>query len=202
MMRNILEVRHDPKLEAVEMGVAYDVKASPQVCVGIKTPDAEMLGRFVTENRETIVNLFLEGELRREAAMLRQKYSKLVDDASREIFGCTVKVPSDACGRCFARDFRLHGESAVRHREGEERGEFPLGLHRPCGERYELRVLHHSFDRQPGTARRPLGGFARFGHEAEHTGFHSRTMDGYGCGGDRHFGGNPYGEVGRWAHGV
>ena len=71
MMRNILEVRHDPKLEAVEMGVAYDVKASPQVCVGIKTPDAEMLGRFVTENRETIVNLFLEGD------------------------GCTVKVPSD-----------------------------------------------------------------------------------------------------------
>ena len=94
-MRNILEVRHDPKLEAVEMGVAYDVKASPQVCVGIKTPDAETLGRFVTENRETIVNLFLEGELRREASMLRKKYSKFVDDASREIFGCTVKVPSD-----------------------------------------------------------------------------------------------------------
>ena len=95
MMRNILEVRCDPKLEAVEMGVAYDVKARPQVCVGIKTPDAETLGRFVTENRETIVNLFLEGELRREASMLRKKYSKLVDDASREIFGCTVKVPSD-----------------------------------------------------------------------------------------------------------
>ncbi len=105
MMRNILEVRRDPGLKTTEMGVAYDVKAAPQVCVGIKTPDAAALGRFVTANRETIVGLFLEGELRREASMLKRKYSKLVDEASRDIFGYTVKVPSDLGKVKKAEDF-------------------------------------------------------------------------------------------------
>lgn len=94
-MRNIVEVRKDPRAGGAEMGVAYDVKAVPQTYVKVKTRDAASLGHFLMTHREQITGLFLDSEMQWETARLKKKYSKVVDAASREIFGYTVKVPAD-----------------------------------------------------------------------------------------------------------
>ncbi|MCD8318083.1 MAG: DUF4837 family protein [Paraprevotella sp.] len=95
LMRNILEVRMDPKANGVEMGAAYNVEAVPQTYVSIKAHDIAALNHFLMTKRDVITGLFTESELKWEAGRLKTKYSKLVDDASRKIFGYTVKVPSD-----------------------------------------------------------------------------------------------------------
>lgn len=94
-MRNIIEVRRDPKADGVEVGVVYDVKAVPQTYVGIKTRDAASLKRFLATRGETVAALFTESEMRWESERLKKKYSKVADEASREIFGCRVRVPAD-----------------------------------------------------------------------------------------------------------
>lgn len=94
-MRNIIEVREDPQADGVEMGVAYNVKAVPQTYVNIKVRDVASLNHFLMTHREQITDLFLASEMQWEAARLKKKYSKIVDDASRELFGYTVKVPAD-----------------------------------------------------------------------------------------------------------
>lgn len=94
-MRNIIEVREDPGVKGVESGVAYNVKAVPQVYVSIKAHDAEALNRFLSEYREQITRYFVEGELGWEAGRLRKNYSKMVDNASRQMFGWTVRTPAE-----------------------------------------------------------------------------------------------------------
>lgn len=94
-MRNIFEVREDTRTGDAEMGVAYNVKAVPQTCVSVKASDAVSLCRFLSSRKEEITGLFLASEMRWETARLEKKYSKVTDDASRELFGCTVKVPAD-----------------------------------------------------------------------------------------------------------
>lgn len=105
MMRNIVEVREDPKVKEVEMGVAYNVKAVPQVYVSVKARDAAALNRFLSEYRDRLTGYFVEGELRWEADRLKRKYSKMVDDASREIFGWSVKTPSEIRSMKKGEDF-------------------------------------------------------------------------------------------------
>ena len=104
-LRNIVEVREDPKVENVEMGVAYNVKAAPQVYVSIKAHDAAALNCFLSEYRERLTGYFVEGELRWEGALLKKKYSAMVDKASREIFGWSVKTPSGIRSMKRAEDF-------------------------------------------------------------------------------------------------
>ena len=104
-LRNIMEVRKDTGLETVKVGVARNVKAVPQTYVSIAAPDVESLDRFLMENRETIAGLFVESELQRETGLLKEKYSKAVDDAMRQAFSWSVKVPSDIAKVKKAEDF-------------------------------------------------------------------------------------------------
>ncbi len=94
-MRNILEVRKNPKVKTAGMVIARNVKAVPQLYVSIATPDVESLNHFLAEKGDEIAGMFVEMELQREQSLLEKKYSKLVDEATRDVFSWSVKVPAD-----------------------------------------------------------------------------------------------------------
>ena len=89
-------------------------------------------------HREQITDLFLASEMQWEAARLKKKYSKIVDDASRELFGYTVKVPADIA-------------------KVKRGGTVYLGFVRPSDTRYELCVLQSSVGRQQHVVDQTVG---------------------------------------------
>ncbi len=63
--------------------------------MSIRGNNAESIGRFLGIERERIRDIFVQSEMKREIGLLKQKHNKAVDEATREIFGYTVKVPAD-----------------------------------------------------------------------------------------------------------
>ena len=104
-MRNIIEVRLDPEADGVEMSLMRNAKAVPQVYLNIKACDAKSLNHFLMTNSDLITSYFLEGELAWEASKLRKKYSKMVDDTLRSMFGCGVRVPAEIGKTKRGKDF-------------------------------------------------------------------------------------------------
>lgn len=94
-MRNILFVKTDPQTKVPRIGVAYDSEASPQICVSVEAGDKQALAEFVGRQKKRIADLFVDSELALETARLKKKYNKEVDQASRQIFGVSVHVPSE-----------------------------------------------------------------------------------------------------------
>lgn len=94
-MRNILFVKTDPQTKVPCIGVAYDSEASPQICVSVEAGDKQTLAEFVGRQKKRIADLFVDSELALETARLKKKYNKEVDQASRQIFGVSVHVPSE-----------------------------------------------------------------------------------------------------------
>ena len=77
------------------MGVAYNVESRTADLCEHQATGCGFAQPFSDDHREQITDLFLASEMQWEVARLKKKYSKVVDDASRELFGYTVKVPAD-----------------------------------------------------------------------------------------------------------
>lgn len=94
-LRNIVFVKVNDSIDNARIGMAYDVEATPQVCMRIDAPDVHSLAQFIGRNKERITDEFVDSELALETARLKKKYNKDVDAASRAIFGYSVNVPVD-----------------------------------------------------------------------------------------------------------
>lgn len=101
------------------VGVAYDVVARPQVEVCVTAPSPHALASLLSRERGTIVDLFVESELRREAAALRKTHSRRTSellreltDSARAVRGGAVRdvcVPSGLNAAKVGRDFLWTG---------------------------------------------------------------------------------------------
>lgn len=94
-MRNILFVKTNPDVKTPRMGLAYDAEATPQICASIEASDNKALAEFIGRQKKRIVDTFVDSELAQETARLKKKYNKDVDQASRQIFGYSIHVPTE-----------------------------------------------------------------------------------------------------------
>lgn len=92
MARNIVipvisEMYSQPKLEA-----ELDTYAAGQVIMNIKAPDSTSFANYVTENKDVIVNYFIEKELERNAQWLKNEIKSPVVRA-QQMFGINIHFP-------------------------------------------------------------------------------------------------------------
>ncbi len=86
-MRNKLYVRIDKKLSKPVLGVTRNAEATPQIEVTLAARDVKELRMIFSQNKQKIVDLFVDSELNIESQRLRKKYSKKVADEVDSIFG-------------------------------------------------------------------------------------------------------------------
>ena len=92
--RNRLVVEINPKgSRQVQVGVARNAVARPQIEVRLSAPTAHELAAYLGANRQRLTDLFVEHELECEAANLRRKHSQMTSDSLRRLSGHTVCVP-------------------------------------------------------------------------------------------------------------
>ncbi|MDD4757944.1 MAG: DUF4837 family protein [Lascolabacillus sp.] len=92
MARNIIipvisEMYSQPKLEA-----ELDTYANGQVIMNIKAPDSISFAEYVTENKDVIINYFIEKELERNAKWLKSEI-KIPVVRAQQMFGINIHFP-------------------------------------------------------------------------------------------------------------
>ena len=92
MARNIIipvisEMYSQPKLEA-----ELDTYANGQVIMNIKAPDSTSFAEYVTENKDVIINYFIEKELERNAKWLKSEI-KIPVVRAQQMFGINIHFP-------------------------------------------------------------------------------------------------------------
>lgn len=107
---NILTADINPKYEKAECGVARDVYARPQLLISLTAPDQASFDQLCHSYRERILDLLNEGELQRERGLLARRYSGLVQQKARQLFGCDLRVPEAINAVKTGKDF-LWGSS-------------------------------------------------------------------------------------------
>lgn len=91
--RNVLKVLVDPTVNDSRAAVQYDVTAQPQIVVTIQAPSDSAMVAYISQNRESIVQVFEKAE--RDRAILSNKtYNNPgIEAAIRTTFGVDMKVP-------------------------------------------------------------------------------------------------------------
>lgn len=91
--RNILITDIDPTMSESKATVQYDLNATPQIVVTVKSPSEESLLEYVSTNREKLLEVFDEAESDR-AVKYAQKFSvKSIDALIKKKFGMEMKIP-------------------------------------------------------------------------------------------------------------
>ncbi len=90
--RNILKVLEDPAVEPA-IGVQYDVAAHPQTVILIQGPDERSLADYISENRDNLLYVLEKSERDRTLEFASKHSEKALDEAIRNEFGITMKVP-------------------------------------------------------------------------------------------------------------
>ncbi len=101
----------DKRLKAPEIGVAYNVKAKPQIEVYVKAPDVESMRELLSERGEFIQQQIMEFQVTRLSSVTQNKYSKKVSEELREVAGYTVKMPTDMVATKRGKDFLWGGSN-------------------------------------------------------------------------------------------
>ncbi|MFI3249169.1 MAG: DUF4837 family protein [Rikenellaceae bacterium] len=103
--RNILVNNIDPKLDQTSATVQYDLYASPQVVVTISGPTEQDITRYVSENREQIVEILNRAERDRAIDYAAKFNVKSLNSLIEDKFGFEMKIPMGYTLRNEGEDF-------------------------------------------------------------------------------------------------
>ena len=84
---------------------AKDVYANPQMILTIQAPNEEEFGKFVEENKKTIVDFFTRAEMNRQITLLEDKHSNFISNKVDSLFGCNIWLPSELTNSKTGEDF-------------------------------------------------------------------------------------------------
>jgi hypothetical protein len=98
LFRNIIivdiqDIYSRPKLKATQ-----DIYASPQTIMTIQSPDEATFEKFVTNNKQVIVDFFTKNEINRQIRNLREDYNKIISEDIQAKFGCNIYMPVELQG--------------------------------------------------------------------------------------------------------
>lgn len=91
--RNILQVLADPSVETTSVGVQYNVTAEPQIVLTLQGPSEKALTDYVSEHRESLVQVINQAERDRAIAFAAQFTEERLRDTIRSKFGIAMNVP-------------------------------------------------------------------------------------------------------------
>ena len=91
--RNRIDVDINPNYEQASAEVQYDVASSPQIVVTLKAPSEGVLTDYLSENRESLVQLFEKTERDRDIAYARNYNEKFIGEQIEKTFGVRMTVP-------------------------------------------------------------------------------------------------------------
>ncbi len=100
----------DAKAQRPRIGVAYDVKARPQIIVQVVAPTVEDMRRWLGAKREDIQRLIWDFQVQRLAAQLRKEHSPRVGEDLQQVAGYSVCAPAAMTATKRGTDF-LWGSS-------------------------------------------------------------------------------------------
>lgn len=92
---NIIKLDINSKYSKAEFQVAHDIYAHPQIVAYLTAPDGKSMTEMVIKRRQQIIDLFVNGELKRERANLHRTYSDKVKREVKRLFNCTLYAPKD-----------------------------------------------------------------------------------------------------------
>ncbi len=102
---NILEVNVKPEIKEPALTVRYDVKAAPQIVVTLQGPDTKSVTDYISENRESVVQVLEMAERDRDVKYAQQFSVESIDKLIFDTFGVEMKVPQGYTVRSEAEDF-------------------------------------------------------------------------------------------------
>lgn len=91
--RNRIDVEINPEFGEASADVQYDVASSPQIVVTLKAPSEQELTAYLSENRESLVQLLEKTERDRDIAYARTYNEKFVGEQIEKTFGVRMTVP-------------------------------------------------------------------------------------------------------------
>lgn len=91
--RNRIDVDIDSAYGQASAEVQYDVASSPQIVVTLKAPSEAALTAYLSENRESLVQLLEKTERDRDIAYARTYNEKFIGEQIEKTFGVRMHVP-------------------------------------------------------------------------------------------------------------
>lgn len=92
---NILHIDVNPKYTKESFKVTHDIYAHPQTVAYLTAPDGRAMADMVIKKQHQIIDLFVNEELKKERANLKQTYSDKVKRQVKQQFGCDLYVPKE-----------------------------------------------------------------------------------------------------------
>lgn len=77
---------------------AKDTYASPQLILTIQAPNDAEFEKFVTENKQTIIDFFTRAEMNRQISQLEKKHSDMISTKVGSLFDCGIWLPAELIG--------------------------------------------------------------------------------------------------------
>jgi len=113
LLRNIIVVKIGEAYSSSKLKYERDVYASPQIIMTIQSPDEESFAKFVTDNREVIVNFFDKAEINRQIRLLQTSHNQGVLETVKQMFDCEVWVSSELTASKKGENFYWVGTNAA-----------------------------------------------------------------------------------------
>ncbi|MDR0894949.1 MAG: DUF4837 family protein [Prevotellaceae bacterium] len=95
IVRNIIIVDVRNIYSAPKMTYEKNVYANPQMILTIKAPDEASFEKYVTEQRQAILDFFTRAEMNRQIELLAQSHSNYIETKVNSMFDCDVWVPGE-----------------------------------------------------------------------------------------------------------
>ncbi len=95
MYGNIFKANIDESLKKAKLDVEYDVNAQPQIIVTASGPTASSILIMLENKKDSVLDLFVQHELKRERKYLAKNYSQPVLSQIKKQFGMTMYAPAD-----------------------------------------------------------------------------------------------------------
>lgn len=106
----------DPKLQEPSMGIARDVRATPQLQVQLAGPSVDALRPFISSHAEKVRQIILDAQLDNQTLYLKGHASKEVAKDLRSVLGYTVSAPEEVKYTKKGKDF-LWGSSRTEEKQ-------------------------------------------------------------------------------------
>ncbi|MCE5205053.1 MAG: DUF4837 family protein [Porphyromonadaceae bacterium] len=124
MARNIIIPDISPIYSYPKLTADIDKYAVGQVIMNINAPDTVSFVKFVTENRESIINYFVSKELERTGEWLKRDIAAPLSRA-QQVFGINIHVPKGITNVTEHKDFYWATNNASRGRQDIVIYQFP-----------------------------------------------------------------------------
>ena len=95
LVRNIIIADVQNIYTKASFKYAKDVYAAPQTILTIQAPDESSFEKFVTENKQFIVDFFTHAEMNRQIALLKNDHSDYIATKVKSMFDCDVWIPAE-----------------------------------------------------------------------------------------------------------